>query len=324
MCVIGLQPPGKQISGNKFRNCWRRNRDGGGMAWVQDGEVMVSKGFFDMKKMLDAYRNVAETHPDSPVLVHFRIGTQGLTNAANTHPFKVRDDMVMAHNGHLAGWHHEKKSDTLLFAMNLLSQLPDRWEDNPAMQELVDSYLVSDKMALLRADKEWFIFNEQSGSWNEGVWYSNASYLKLKKISTTTKWNGHGTTYQYDSRTESWNENSRQHYTEVWGEREAEASCIDGMIENGYYQGLNCSLCAVVLDMYDDTLCNELGAITPLCLECVQDQEQQMLLDGLIQRNLSYAVVKTEAAFENKYPNKTTLQLVDEQGKLAEEVDLEN
>lgn len=279
MCTIALAPAGKVLSGNKFRNCFRINPDGAGFAFVDNqGDIQIYKGYFDPKEMLTDYRNKLDECPDSPFLLHWRIATQGLISTQNSHPFEIRDDLVMAHNGHIAGYGNKTKSDTLMFALQILANLPDRFEEQPAILRLIEGHIGSDKMVLLRNDKQYSILNEYYGEWSkDGIWFSNTAYRRNK--SARTKWsktscsstrsgnNGSSTN------TAAWTEAERQSYEQAWGE----------ILK---YEGEPCSLCSKNLDMYDAEIACEVGAGSPLCYECITDEEENLLQWSMINRPL--------------------------------------
>jgi hypothetical protein len=154
------------------------------------------------------------------------------------------------------------------------------------MHELVENYLLGDKMALLRSDGEYFIFKESLGKWDNEVWYSNESFRPKPKAKT---WHGHGT-QQAGSK---WWEKTRQAAMKTGSTRES-TDTTDMLMENGYYNGLPCSLCSVELDMYDDELCNEVGAVTPLCFECIQEKEDELLDESNIMRGLTWGVTSLD------------------------------
>ena len=43
MCVIASLPKGKTITNKTLDQMWKRNPDGGGIAWIEDGKIQVFK-----------------------------------------------------------------------------------------------------------------------------------------------------------------------------------------------------------------------------------------------------------------------------------------
>jgi hypothetical protein len=268
MCVIALQLPGLELSGNKFRNCWSSNPDGGGYCFIEDGKVVIRKGYFDMKSMLTDYRKDVDEHPDSTFIIHFRIKTTGKICERNTHPHRVRDDLAMAHNGHITGYGNNKKSDTLQFAIKILRQLPDGWEDSEAALELIEGYLSGDKMVLLKGDGSYAILNEHLGEWDKhsGLWFSNATYKKKSR-----QW---GTKISWDP----------THSSEGTG------STATAITVNKEYTGDDCWYCHGILDEWDAAACKELGAFDAVCFDCLCDQgiANEAYDTGILLRPVSY------------------------------------
>ena len=281
MCVIVVQPAGKQLSGNKFRNCWNRNSDGGGYSFIQDEDLVIKKGYFDQVTMLDEYREDIKANPESPFLIHFRISTSGLVDEINTHPHRVRDDLVMAHNGHITGYGSKEQSDTLEFVSTILKQMPPAWEEDEVQVHLIEQYIRGDKMALLRSDGEYVIINEDAGNWQDGLWFSNKSWEKKKKyvvkgnhrpfsgtktstVTGATGGNGKAPN-PIDYTACGWDNPS----TPYSGEYET-------------YFGENCAYCDGTLEEFDAEFCVRLDAWYPICADCVVDQEQDLVISGAV------------------------------------------
>lgn len=276
MCVIVYQPSGCELSGNKFNQCWKHNNDGGGYSYIQHGKIKLKRGFFDRKDMLTSYREDRTENDDSPFLLHFRIATQGELSTANTHPFRVRDDLVVAHNGHIMNQHHQVKSDTHMFVLNVLRQLPEKFEDDRAIVALLDGYIGTDKMAFMRADGGVMIMNQSWGVTDKasGCWFSNDSFKKRKFTSNITKsgseydtkpWRGHG---NYDS----WDRDDTT----------VESITIQMSPGNTAWVGEACGMCQVPLDQYDDEACAEVNATTPVCWDCIVNKEVELIDLGVI------------------------------------------
>lgn len=265
MCVAILQPAGQQISNTRFDRCWKRNKDGGGFAFPdKQGNVLVSKGYFDLKQMRKAYRQAVKENPDVPFVVHFRIATQGTLDESNTHPFSINNGLVMAHNGHITGWGNKELSDTHQFVLKVLARLPEGFHRDPVMQELIRGYLHGDKVVFLDAAGQFVIVNEKLGHWDNGIWYSNTSFRKPKPY-LHQSWKGHGSSAWWPSK------------DEVPGDDVVDATTYE-------FCGLKCALCKQVLDEEDDEFCFETAALEPVCLDCLQHFGiTSLLTDGLIQ-----------------------------------------
>lgn len=94
MCVIAIKPIGSiNFDEDTLHNCWQANDDGAGFAWYDEDVDMwrVEKGFLEWKKFWKKYNAMNFSEQDY-VVCHFRIGTSGLKDGGNTHPFPVVDD----------------------------------------------------------------------------------------------------------------------------------------------------------------------------------------------------------------------------------------
>lgn len=177
MCVAIVANQGAVVPNDRLWQGWSRNRDGGGFAYVKDGEVVIEKGFMEYNKFQKAYEKAAEKYAaESPFLVHMRITTSGGTSKVNTHPFKIKGG-AMIHNGVMftpTGEENRGKSDTRIFAERFhnILQLEDVLAAGEDIIDAVGSY---NKLAFLYDDRRYAILNEQAGYWLNDVWYSNRS-----------------------------------------------------------------------------------------------------------------------------------------------------
>lgn len=182
MCIALVCEPGKRVSNDVLWRGWSTNRDGGGFAFVQNGEVVIDKGYMEYNPFQTALNEAWDNNPDSPFLVHMRIATSGLRSRANTHPFRIEPSQAaMIHNGILfepagewEGTADDRKSDTRVVAEALGSIL-----DLETLLRSRDRIGVEvgggNKLCFLYPDKTTVIVNENSGWWNGGIWYSNGS-----------------------------------------------------------------------------------------------------------------------------------------------------
>ena len=94
MCVIASQPAGKTIKAGTLNQMWKRNPDGGGISWIEDGKVQVYKTM-KLKDFKKKYKEVCEQHGKHDILIHMRIATHGSVCLDNNHPFYV--DLSLIH-----------------------------------------------------------------------------------------------------------------------------------------------------------------------------------------------------------------------------------
>lgn len=175
MCIAIQTEPGKVVAADVLVRCYNSNPDGAGFAYIKDGKVELSKGFFKIGEFIPAYHKIAEQYgQDNAMLLHFRIATEGKVNAANTHPFRVRNG-ALVHNGCLWGTPQGLKaefSDTRSFAQRMYNELTYPIV-KASITELEDA-LGWNKLGLLYDDGSYIRLGDWYGE--DGVWYSNQGY----------------------------------------------------------------------------------------------------------------------------------------------------
>lgn len=181
MCIAILTTPGKRITDEVFKRCWKNNSHGFGMAYVRNGEVIIEKGFMKVEAALNAYNRMVDTVGEhNPMLLHFRAATVGGINAANCHPFKVKGG-AMIHNGTFYHDRDSEKSDSRTVAEVLHNQLTyQHLTEHKAEFDKIFGY---NRVAFLYGDGKYVLFSEdyevmsgKYGQWCDGVWYSNGGW----------------------------------------------------------------------------------------------------------------------------------------------------
>jgi hypothetical protein len=113
MCVIVVKPAGAACPTlETLKACWESNPDGAGLAMSERGSVFWRKGFMNFDDFAAYYAQEKLPQRVNQALVfHFRIGTHGLKDGGNTHPFPLSGDpatlrqlagrasVTVAHNG---------------------------------------------------------------------------------------------------------------------------------------------------------------------------------------------------------------------------------
>ena len=186
MCIAILNQK-NVLSRETLKSCWESNNDGAGFACVKDGRIYIHK---EMKNFDSFYKEyeAARKSIDSKFLIHFRIATQGEKTELNCHPFQVSEHLAFIHNGMLREMpHHQKYSDTYLLNSLFLSKFKDGFEKLPDFLDTMKVFAgtFSNKLVFLNADNEHFIVNENQGHWKDGDWFSNYSYNRCNKPTST-------------------------------------------------------------------------------------------------------------------------------------------
>jgi hypothetical protein len=183
MCVIMLKPPAQHLPKRYLREGFRVNGDGAGFMFNRDGRVKIYKGFFGFRAFYRALREAEDMNPDSCFVVHMRIATSGQTDGLNCHPFRVTPQMGFVHNGVMRGLGNKERSDTKVFAEDVLQKLSPDFPESPAIMDAVEECAIASgsKFVLLFGDGDWSIMNERAGHWEGECWYSNYSYVPVRR-----------------------------------------------------------------------------------------------------------------------------------------------
>lgn len=215
MCIIlykpqGIKLPNKQV----LETCFHNNPDGAGFMFNYKGQVHIRKGFMDFSSFEENLKATLKYIDEvkTPMVLHFRITTQGGTNQACTHPFPLSRNMSdlrqlqcvseigVAHNGIISltteyggGYYgyssyQAKKidySDTMKFITDYLSLIiktPKYYKDDDTL-ELIER-LADSKLAILDSNGHCELIGHFIK--DDGIYYSNESY-KPRVYKTTTK-----------------------------------------------------------------------------------------------------------------------------------------
>jgi len=187
MCVIVVQPARKYLTKELAKQCWLKNPDGAGFSYYNEaGEehTFKSMNFEDFWREFERARS---DNRDTPFLLHFRIATHGSINIDNVHPFTAPNIGVFAHNGVIHGVpdHKDGRSDTRVFADEVLSTLPERWWENKYLVDMMQNWIGWSKLAFL-SPEGYMLMNEDKGVWHDGMWFSNNGPLPTKWSKPTT------------------------------------------------------------------------------------------------------------------------------------------
>ena len=208
MCIIIYKPKNTKLPDKKtLQTCFNNNADGAGFMYIQDGEVKISKGFFKFKEL---YKQLISIKDETPMVLHFRITTQGGVRADCCHPYPLSDNMHelrrlntscsvgVAHNGiiSLTSTYNSKVdyNDTMQFIKEYLTLIIDKksrfnyYKDSNKLA-LINRLIGSSRLAILDKNEHCELIGDgwlQDG----GCYYSNgsykSSYIKVKTTTATT------------------------------------------------------------------------------------------------------------------------------------------
>lgn len=185
MCIAILSPKGTQLSKESLNNCWLNNYNGAGFMYNdENNKLHVVKEMDDFEKFYSKYEEARERFPNSTMVLHFRISTHGIINRTNCHPFKVNNSLGFVHNGVIREVEDDDKySDTNMFNRTILRKIPGldiKMLRSKGMKKLMGEFIDYSKLVFMDNMNNYAIINEEKGHWNEGIWYSNDSYKKVK------------------------------------------------------------------------------------------------------------------------------------------------
>ena len=169
MCVIVFKPEKKKVAPDVLKKCYQANTHGCGCYATNGSEfhIVKQKEYDDFIKEVEKFNT-----PEWTTVFHFRISTSGGVNVENIHPFQIKDDMYLFHNGIISKLNgkSQTKCDTWLLA----DALGKMKYDISLIEKLIEPY-TNDKFVIISKEK-YSIINEEVGSWKDGIWFSNTSW----------------------------------------------------------------------------------------------------------------------------------------------------
>ena len=179
MCVIVISPKkANRPTLETLKACEASNRDGGGVAWLENGKPTYRKGV-DAEFIHDIMQLVS-----GPVVAHFRIATVGGVKPVLCHPFPIspkpsqalqgQHDALLFHNGTWSQW--EGTLNAVAKRYNL--QPSGEFSDSRAsalvasVAGLASLNKMGGKFCVIKSDGAW-MYNEGWTKHSDGNWYSN-------------------------------------------------------------------------------------------------------------------------------------------------------
>lgn len=148
MCIIAYKPEGVPVRWDWLDNCWHNNPDGAGFCYVEDGRVVIRKGYMGWQPFQQAVKTARLEARQ--VLFHFRLATHGKVGPGMCHPFpltagrrellkrKVSTDCAVMHNGIITGTEADNvMSDSAAFVRDYLSAFSASELDTGRMANLL-------------------------------------------------------------------------------------------------------------------------------------------------------------------------------------------
>jgi predicted glutamine amidotransferase len=177
MCLLVKQPASSKFSDEFLRDVYFKNQDGLGVMYADGDKMHVFKCLpANAEEFVDFYRKHAEGRD---CVWHARMQTHGDIDFDNCHPYKVTEDVWLAHNGVLSTSNDadKSKSDTWHFIRNVIRPAligqPELLLDKDWQEFIEKAIGSSNKFALVRADGVVVVMNEKAGVEYQGAWLSN-------------------------------------------------------------------------------------------------------------------------------------------------------
>jgi len=192
MC-IAIVCDTKRPTLEQLKNSEERNKDGGGIAWVENGKVRWKKNI----KAEEIYQ--ISQSKDLPQLIHFRIASVGGVNPFLCHPFPImleaepllegEADAVLIHNGGFSKW-----NDILMQLMIVNKIVPKGPISDTRVMAMLAAHVgntevlqyLGEKAAVLKADKRVEVYKVDSWTIVDGIYFSNNSFEKYNDIGVST------------------------------------------------------------------------------------------------------------------------------------------
>jgi len=183
MCLLTFMDENKELPYVNAREAAKQNPDGFGFAIHAGTELIIDKDM-DFEELWKRWQIAREKYR-SYALWHFRIGTHGQINLNNCHPFLIDNNQtIVAHNGILPITlpYKDNRSDTNIFANIIIPKLGGvEYLNNNENCDALEKWALGSKLVFFSVDPksnwDYQIMNMNSGHWDEGVWYSNSSYI---------------------------------------------------------------------------------------------------------------------------------------------------
>ena len=204
MCILIHHPANVAFDDELLNDFYSHNPDGFGAMYVDNnGNIVVTKTLGKPAEINALYR---DTLKGRECIIHYRMKTHGDIDLDNCHPYKITDDLWMAHNGILSMGNpiDPAKSDTWHFIEYILKPAvtanPDiilNLDYQAYLEKMIGS---SNKFAFLHSSGEIIVLNYDAGVEHQGAWLSNTYAWSAHKHGHGSKYGRYGSVYDDDYR----------------------------------------------------------------------------------------------------------------------------
>lgn len=252
MCTIfvDLNKGNEPVSREQFYAMAITNPNGFGMMFVEDGSVVVDKGYFNKSEFYDKYVEVRKLN--TPIIAHFRISTSGTTDDKHCHPYAldkgrkglfkthINCDIAFAHNGILDYTIYDGMNDSQSYALDKLMsryRSDNNFLESTKIRNRIEKEISGSRLAFLTKDKDVYCLGNgwsKMDDDNEGVFVANHNWswrLESKYTSYYYDYNTKKSTKYNDFE----NQNSNKTYTSNMGTKYSLSGYDNFKYASGYY-----------------------------------------------------------------------------------------
>lgn len=199
MCIIiAKYKNGRLPKKEELKNSFEYNGDGAGFMYVNNGKVIIDKGYMTYENFIGRFDELCEefnNFENKSLVIHCRIGTSSSNTAKNTHPYPlsykekdlhkkyIETDLGVAHNGVISDytphWKNPTTNDTQEFIMKYLTPLYKNYKEfykNKYIMNGIEDIIKSKLVFLDTEDKIYFVGKEKFIEEDTGLFFSNDSY----------------------------------------------------------------------------------------------------------------------------------------------------
>ncbi len=209
MCIIiAKRKNGRIPTENELKNSFEYNNDGAGFMYVDNGKVIIDKGYMKYNDFIKRYRELLDKYNNfigKSLVIHCRIGTSGRNTQGNTHPYtitnsskllkktKLKSDIGIVHNGIIRSYETTGNlNDTQEFIIKYLYPIYSNYRDfykNKYIMKGIEE-ITNSKFVIL--DTKDNIYKIGDFIEDKGLFFSNDSYLP-----TRYNWGFYNKYYEY-------------------------------------------------------------------------------------------------------------------------------
>jgi hypothetical protein len=183
MCIIAIKKRGsKYPSLERVKTMCDNNNDGFAIVWQAGNEPVRNYRTLNKAKFLKKYKTITSEYKakDVSLFIHARIKTHGTEKLENCHGWiDNKIGLAFAHNGILSIKNRDDMTDSETFFRDIFAPAFELggWE---AGERCVKACIGTSKFAFMDARGDIFHFGQYIQSTDDGVLYSNDSYLDFR------------------------------------------------------------------------------------------------------------------------------------------------